>query len=63
MFIVAGIFYAIIIANGSIVSGNLYDAPIPDRCATLEKATDSTNGDAVFCKAWFKEHRVQDKNS
>ena len=61
MFILAGIFYAITLSLGSTISANLYDAPIPDRCATFDQRYDSTNGNTEFCRAWFKEHRVKDE--
>ena len=59
MWIIIGIFYAIVLSAGSTISGDMYDAPIPQRCATFEKAHDATNGNAAFCKAWFHDHETK----
>ena len=33
-----------------------FDAPIPDRCASFERAHDLDNRE--FCKAWRAEHHI-----
>jgi hypothetical protein len=56
--LLAFILIAPLLTTADSYSNTLYDAPIPDRCATLDKATDSTNGNDKFCKIWFIDHRV-----
>ena len=60
MGLVIAIVFASTISVGKSYVDAHYDAKIPDRCATFEKATDATNGNAKFCKAWFVEHHVKD---
>jgi len=60
MGLLAVIIFASTISVGQSYVNAHYDARIPDRCATFEKSTDATNGNAKFCKAWFIEHHVKD---
>ena len=56
MEILAGLFYVMVITAGIVSSRDSFDAPIPDQCATFEKATQENKEE---CDAWKAEHRAK----